>query len=147
MSLETFLFLPHEANYHKITINTSKCTSRTTKHHRMFLIQILMCCLHYAFPWVTRLNISISALSTFWPPVRPRGRDLFTPAVGKYFLPDSTDQSELSGTDWLRTPVAESVRKTWCDKLDKNRIRRKYRLAGGFYVCQGEAWLRHIRPL
>lgn len=57
--------------------------------------------------------------------------------MGKYFLPDSTDQTELSGADWLWTPVAESDRETWCEKLDKKRIER----------ARGEGRLGHIRPL
>lgn len=84
---------------------------------------------------------------TSWPPVWPRGHNPFTPAVGKYFLPDSTDQTELSGADWLWTPVAESDRETWCEKLDKKRIERKHKLAGGFMCARGEGRLGHIRPL
>lgn len=47
-------------------------------------------------------------LPTSWPPVWPGGHNPFTPALGKYFLPDSTEHTEQGGTDWLWISAAES---------------------------------------
>lgn len=43
--------------------------------------------------------------------------------------------------------MAESDRETWCEKLDKKRIERTHKLAGGFMCARGEGRLGHIRPL
>lgn len=106
---------------------------------RMLLIHTLPCCLHYAISWVTCLNISIPMPPTSWPPVWPGGHNPFTPALGKYFLPDSTQHTELGGTCWLWIPAAESERKTWCEKqIRQEENKGKIRAGLWVYVCQGE---------
>ena len=105
--------------------------------------------LHYAISRVMCLNTSILMLPTSWPPVWPGGRNPFTPTLGKYFLPDSTEHIELGGTDYGYgfQQLSQKERRGVRNKLDKKRIKGKYRLAGGFMWAGGMGWSEQARPL
>lgn len=131
-----------QQNDHEISIDGNKCTSTWIQNTTKKVIDprtnpLPTLCIS----WVTCVNISIPMTTTSWPPVWPRGRNPFTPAVGKYFLPDSSEHAELGGTDWLSQKERRGVR----DRLDKRRIKGKYRLACGFYECHGGGVIRASR--
>lgn len=117
---------------------------------RMFLIHTLLSDgLHFAISWVTCLNISIPMPPTSWPPVWPGGHNPFTPALGKYFLPDSTEHTELGGTDcgYGFQQLSQRERHGVRNKLDKKRIKGKIQTGWWVYVYQGEGPWGQTRPL
>lgn len=81
----------------------------------------------YTITSVMHLNISVPLLPTSWPPVWHGGHNPFTPELGKYFLPDLTEHTELNFSCWVRRGVR--------NKLDKRRIKGNYRLTG--FMCAG----------